>query len=57
MNYGTKLLKIRLERGLTQTEVANNIGIEQSTYSRIKSDLYEPKASVMMNLAMFYQVD
>lgn len=56
MTFGTKLRKIRLEKGLSQVEVANNIGLDQSTYSRIESDLHEPKASVLMNLAKYYQV-
>jgi transcriptional regulator with XRE-family HTH domain len=57
MTYGTKLRKIRLEKNLSQAEVANSIGLDQSTYSRIESDLHEPKASVLMSLAKYYQVD
>ncbi|WP_435354242.1 helix-turn-helix domain-containing protein [Emticicia sp. SJ17W-69] len=57
MTYGTKLRKIRLEKGLSQTAVANSIGLDQSTYSRIESDLSEPKAGVLMKIAKFYEVE
>lgn len=57
MTYGTKLRNIRLKKGLSQVEVANGIGLEQSTYSRIESDQSEPKAGVLMRIAKFYQVD
>ena len=57
MKFGTKLSKIRVEKGFPQAEVANSIGLDQSTDSRIESDLSEPKASVLMNLAKYYQVD
>lgn len=57
MTYGTKLRNIRLQKGLSQAEVANAIGLDQSTYSRIESDLSEPKASILMKLAKYYQVD
>ncbi len=57
MTYGTQLRKIRLEKGLSQAEVANSIGLNQSTYSRIESDLHEPKARVLIKIAKYYQVD
>jgi transcriptional regulator with XRE-family HTH domain len=57
MSYGTTLRKLRLKRGLSQTEVANSILLDQSTYSRIESDIHEPKASVLLRIANYYQVD
>ncbi len=57
MTYGTKLRKIRLEKNLSQAEVANSIGLDQSSYSRIESDQSEPKAGTLLKLAKFYQVD
>jgi transcriptional regulator with XRE-family HTH domain len=57
MTYGTKLRNIRLQKGLSQAEVANAIGLDQSTYSRIESDQSELKAGTLLKLAKFYQVD
>ncbi|GAB2627838.1 MAG: helix-turn-helix domain-containing protein [Emticicia sp.] len=57
MTYGTKLRNIRLQKSLSQAEVANAIGLDQSSYSRIESDQSEPKAGVLMKIAKFYQVD
>ncbi len=57
MTYGTNLRNIPLQKGLSQAEVANAIGLDQSTYSRIESDQSEPKASILMKLAKFYEVD
>ena len=57
MTYGTKLRNIRLQKGLSQAEVANAIGLDQSTYSRIESDQSELKARILMKLAKFYEVD
>lgn len=57
MTFGTKLRNIRIQKGLSQIEVANSVGLEQSTYSRIESDHSEPKAAVLMKLAKFYHVD
>jgi transcriptional regulator with XRE-family HTH domain len=57
MTYGTILRNLRIKNNLSQTEVANNVELDQSTYSRIESDLSEPKASVLMKLAKYYQVD
>jgi len=47
MTYGTKLRNIRLQKGLSKAEVANAIGLDQSTYSHIESDLSEPKANIL----------
>lgn len=57
MTYGTKLRNIRLQKSLSQVEVANAIGLDQSSYSRIESDQSEPKAGVLMKIAKLYQVD
>ncbi len=50
MTYGTKLRNIRLQKGLSKAEVANAIGLDQSTYSHIESDLSEPKANILNNV-------
>lgn len=57
MTYGTILRNLRIQKGLSQVEVANTIGLDQSSYSRIESDQSEPKAGTLLKLAKFYQVD
>ena len=57
MTYGTILRNLRLQKNLSQAEVANAIGLDQSSYSRIESDQSEPKAGTLLQLAKFYQVD
>ncbi len=57
MTYGTILRNQRIQKGLSQAEVAIAIGLDQSSYSRIESDQSEPKAGTLLKLAKFYQVD
>lgn len=57
MTYGTILRNLRLQKSLSQAEVANAIGLDQSSYSRIESDQSEPKAGTLLKLSQFYQVD
>lgn len=57
MTYGTILRNLRIQKSLSQAEVANYIGLDQSSYSRIESDQSEPKAGVLMKIAKFYRVD
>lgn len=57
MTYGTILRNLRIQKSLSQAEVANAIGLDQSSYSRIESDQSEPKAGTLLKLAKFYQVD
>jgi transcriptional regulator with XRE-family HTH domain len=57
ISFGTIMRNFRLEKKLSQAAVAIGIGIEQSTYSRIESDILEPKAKTLLNLAIFYEVE
>jgi transcriptional regulator with XRE-family HTH domain len=57
MTFGTLLRKLRIEKGISQSEIAHNIGLDQSTYSRIESDIVEPKANMLLHLAKYYQIE
>lgn len=57
MSFGTLLRKHRIEKGLSQSQISEQVGIEQSTYSRIESDMLEPRAGILMKLARYYQID
>ena len=50
------LLKLRSEAGLTQEEVAAEIGIERATYSRYESGARKLSALALMKLAHLYGV-
>ena len=47
---GHKLKKIRLVRGLTQTEIANKAEIHPNYYARIERDEANPSLEVFKNI-------
>ena len=56
IGLGTRLRKLREEHKLSETEVADYIGITQSAYSRKESDQSEFKASELIKLAELYKL-
>ncbi len=56
-SFGTLMRNFRLDKKLSQSAVAIGIGIEQSTYCRLESDILEPKAKTLLYLALFYEVE
>ena len=46
MNFGDKLRQLRKDRKLTQPELADAIGIEQSYLSKLENDKYVPSGDV-----------
>lgn len=46
MNFGEKLRQLRKDRKLTQPELADAIGIEQSYLSKLENDKYVPSSEV-----------
>jgi transcriptional regulator with XRE-family HTH domain len=57
MTYGIKLRKMRIEKGYSQNEIADFIGLNQSTYCRIESDKLIPRADWIYKLSFFYKID
>ena len=54
MTFGTWLRKIRLQNNLSQVDIAEKIGIDQSTYCRIESGRIEAKACTVWKIAQFF---
>ena len=48
--------KLRKERGLTQQQVAEHLGIDRSTYAYYESGRTRTNIDVIIKLAQFYQV-
>ncbi len=46
-----KLIKKRIERGLTQEQLAKRIGTKQSAVSRLESGNYNPTLSFLQKIA------
>ena len=55
-NVGTRLRKIRAERGLTLTDVAESTGISKSTLSRLENAQRRPTLELLLPLAGEYRV-
>lgn len=57
MTFGTKLRKLRLEKGFSQTHVAEYIGLNQSSYCRLESDKSQPKLNTAIKIAQLFQIE
>ena len=51
-----RLYSLREEYGLTQEDAAKELGISMKSYCRYEKDEREPSASVLIQMARFYQV-
>lgn len=47
----TSLIKRRLERGLTQRELANRVGTKQSSIARLESGTYNPSLAFLSKVS------
>ena len=54
---GTKLLKLRHEHKLSQTEFAEIIGVSQNAYSRWEADKCKPLVENLFKISQYYQID
>lgn len=55
MNLSEKLIKLRVELGLSQYEVAERLGISRSRYNSWERDT-KPRPDMILKLADFYSV-
>lgn len=53
---GSRIKKLRKERGATLKEVADATGLSQGYLSQIETDKVEPSISVLRKLASYYKV-
>lgn len=51
-----RVRKCRVDRGLTQTEVAEQLGISQAAYSRLEKGEVDISVAKLMELAVIYRV-
>lgn len=54
--FNENLKKARLERGYSQKEVAENIGVAKSTYSLYESGNREPNVETIKKIADFLEI-
>lgn len=52
--FGTKLKELRNEKGLTQKEVANMLGIHNVTYLHYEKDEREPPLKILAEMANLF---
>jgi transcriptional regulator with XRE-family HTH domain len=53
---GSRLKELREEKGLTQKEVATQLGLHSVTYLHYVKDQREPPLTVLMQMALFFDV-
>lgn len=56
MNFAENLLRLRLEHGLKQQEVADGAGLSLRGYQNYERGLREPQLSPLIALADFYDL-
>ncbi len=56
MNIGEKIKELRLEKGITQAELAEAIGIDKSTIAKYETDDREPKVYILCKIADYFGV-
>lgn len=54
--FGERLLELRRAVGLTQKQVADELGIHSVTYLHYEKDQREPPLDTVMRIAAFYDV-
>lgn len=56
MQIGTRLRQLRENKGYSQQNVADPLGMEQPNYQKFESDRAQPKLNLLEKLADFYKV-
>ena len=55
-NLGDRLKKLRMDRNLTQSQLAGILGVEQNTVSAYEMGQRQPSYDVLLTLASYYHV-
>ena len=53
---GTKLLKLRQEHKLSQTEIADILGVAQPSYNSWESDICSPRRENLVKISQYYKI-
>lgn len=56
VDFGVRLKELRRERGLTQGQVAERIGVTASIISAYENELRQPSYEVLLKLVRLYDV-
>lgn len=54
--YGERIKELRLERGLTQTELAKELGVTQKNISKYELELLDLNTQTICKLCKFFGV-
>ena len=54
---GNKLINLRREHNLSQTELAEKLDISQTAYNKWEADKSKPNADNLQKISTFYKVD
>lgn len=57
MTLGTKIALMRRDKNLTQTQVADKLGVSQNAYNKWESGKAKPSMENLMKVAEFYDKD
>lgn len=57
MTIGTKLKRLRDNRKISQSEIADKLGVSQSAYNKWESDQAKPNLDNLLKLSEFHEVD
>lgn len=55
-DLGEKIKSLRLEKNLTQTELAQELGVSKGIISIWENNINEPKATYIQRIALFFGV-
>ena len=56
-SLGTKLLNLRQQHRLSQTEIADILDVSQNAYNKWESDKCKPSADNLLKLSQYYKID
>lgn len=56
-SFSERLKQLRKEKKVTQSEIAEKIGVAKSTYSQYENGHREPNFETLLKLSLFFNVD
>ena len=56
MTVGERIKELRIEKGLSQNELAKNIGVSQKAIDYWERNVNEPKSSYVISLVSFFEI-
>ncbi len=56
MTVGEKIKELRIEKGLSQSELAKNVGVSQKAIDYWERNVNEPKSSYVISLVKFFEI-